>query len=131
LPRIVAKEYWLRRLSDAQVKLACKTPLDAAARHHDARDVPAEVLLQRGPPGHQLEPESVVDHGKPARCQHHPLTKRPGDIFAFGGWAVGEARLVPKLCRGGIELSAPQRVDEVLRDTTRCPCRRASPSLTR
>jgi hypothetical protein len=74
------------------------------------------VLLQRGPPRHQLEPESVVDHGKSARCERHPLTKIPGDVFALAGGPVREAGLVCKLGRGGIELSPPQRVDEVPRE---------------
>ncbi len=47
-----------------QLALAAETPLDAASRHHDAGDVPAEVLLQSGPPWRKLAP--IVDHGKPS-----------------------------------------------------------------
>jgi hypothetical protein len=121
LPRIVAKEYWLRRTSDAQVKLASEAPLDAATRHHDAGDVLAEVLLQRRPPWHQLEAESVIDHGEPARCQHHPLTKGPGDEFALAGRVMCEAGLSSELGCGGIELSPPQRADEVAREHRTLP----------
>jgi len=39
----------------------------AACWHHDAGDMPAEVLLGSWPPRHKLESEPVIDHGEPAR----------------------------------------------------------------
>ena len=117
--------------SDTEVKLASKAPLDSAARHHDAGNMVAELLLKRRPPRHQLESETVINHRKPARRQHHPLTECPGDVFTVTGRAMREASLVCKLRRGGIELTPPQSAMRSRANTTRCPFRRASPTPAR
>ena len=53
-------------VSESEPALSTKTPVDAAARQHDAGDLPTELLFQRGAPGHELEAEAIIDHREPA-----------------------------------------------------------------
>ena len=96
------------------------------------RDLLAELLLQRRSPRHELEAETVIDHGEPARRERDALAIDAGDVLAFGGRAMREARLsgefrgTPRQARA----AATWRADRVRR-STRWPCRRARPSSTR
>jgi hypothetical protein len=53
----------------------------------------AELLLQRRPPGHELEAETIIDHGEPPRRERDALAIDAGDVLAFGGRAMREASL--------------------------------------
>ncbi len=81
-----------------QLALAAETPLDAASRHHDAGDVPAEVLLQSGPPWRKLdsEPVSIVAiRPNNSRSQNLSIGGPPHGSLQFGmrqGSEVNRAR---------------------------------------
>ena len=79
--------------SNAQPAFAPETPVDAAAGGHDARDLLSELLLQRRPPRHELEAETIIDHGEPTRGERDALAIDAGDVLAFGGRAMREASL--------------------------------------
>lgn len=51
--------------SKAQVTFALEAPFDSALANPSGHLV-AQMPLQRGPPGHELEAQPVVDHGEPA-----------------------------------------------------------------
>ena len=52
--------------SQPQSSRACERPVDSTAGYGDAGDVAADVLFERGAPGHEAESEAVVDHSEPA-----------------------------------------------------------------
>ena len=79
--------------SDAESPLAPEAPIDSTARRHRARHVLPELLLERGSPWHQLEAETIVDHGEPAGRQRDPLPIGAGNVFAVGGGMVRKAGL--------------------------------------
>ena len=56
-------------VSEFEPALSTKTPIDSPARQHHAGHLTAKLLFQRGPPGHELETETIVDHRKPAGTQ--------------------------------------------------------------
>ena len=53
-------------VSEPKPALSAKTPIDAAARQHDAGDVTAKLLLERRTPGHELKAQAIIDHREPA-----------------------------------------------------------------
>ena len=53
-------------VSESEPALSTKTPVDTAARQHDAGHLPTELLFQRGAPWHELEAEAIIDHRKSA-----------------------------------------------------------------
>ena len=50
--------------SGSKVALAPQAPLECRRRGGDARDVLAQMPLERRPPWHELEAQTVVDHGE-------------------------------------------------------------------
>ena len=77
----------LSERSEPQPTFAAETPLDAASRHHDAGDVPAEVLLQSGPPWRKLdsEPVSIVAiRPNNSRSQNLSIGSPPHGSLQFG-----------------------------------------------
>ena len=74
--------------------LAPETPIDVPAGRDHAADMAPELLLQRRPPGDELKPHPIVDHGEPAGGERDALAIDAGDMLAFGGWAMGK----PGLC---------------------------------
>ena len=57
----------------AEPALALEVPADPAARAQRARHALTQPLLQRRPPRHELESESVIDHGEPPRGERDAL----------------------------------------------------------
>ena len=49
----------------------------------------AELLLPRSPPGNELKPHAVIDHGEPAGGERDALAIDAGDMLAFGGLPRG------------------------------------------
>ena len=84
-----------------------------AARRHDAADLTAEFLLQRGPPWHELEAEPIIDHGEPAGGERHPLPIDARDALAFGRGLIGEPRLRRELSRGVLQLPPAQGGEQI------------------
>ena len=74
--------------------LSAETPIDVPAGRNHAADMAPELLLQRRPPGHELKPHPIVDHGEPAGGERNALAIDARDMLAFGGWAMGK----PGLC---------------------------------
>jgi hypothetical protein len=52
--------------SQPQSSQPCERPVDSTAGHDGAGDVAADMLFERGAPGHEAESEAIVDHGEPA-----------------------------------------------------------------
>jgi len=48
---------------------ATEGPIDPAAGHGDAGDLPAKMLLEDRLPGHEAEAVTVVDHGELAAAE--------------------------------------------------------------
>src|SRR3990170_372802 len=69
------------RCLQAESALPAEATVDAAVRSGDAGDVLAEIAFQRRRPGHELEAEPVIDHGKAAGREHEALTVDTSDVF--------------------------------------------------
>jgi hypothetical protein len=50
--------------SQPELTLPAKSPFDATIVTLDAGDVLADAILQEGLPRHELEAESILDHGE-------------------------------------------------------------------
>jgi hypothetical protein len=50
----------------AQPTSSSERPVDPTVRHGDAGDMAADMLFERGAPGHEAESQAIVDHGEPA-----------------------------------------------------------------
>ena len=87
-----------------------------AAGGHDAAHLLAELLLQRRPPGHELEAQPIVDHGEAAGGQRHALAIDAGDMLALGGRAMSEPGLGRELGGGLVEFAPAQGVEEIARE---------------
>ena len=72
--------------------LPSEFPTHAACRHR-ARDLLLESVLERRPPGNELESESVLDHREPAGGESDALAIDPCDVLAFGGRMMRESCL--------------------------------------
>lgn len=68
--------------SQSQPTIAAEAPVDAAIIAGDAGDMVAELLFEGWRPGHQLEAQTVVDHGETAGGEREPLTVSAGDVLA-------------------------------------------------
>ena len=81
----------------------------------------AELLFERGRPGHELEAEAVVDHGEAAGGEREALAVSPGDVLAGGSLVEGLAALGSQLFAQGFNLTAPERADQAVgcRQTSR------------
>src|SRR5580692_561724 len=84
--------------SHTQSPLAPEGPIHAAAWPHDTVHLLAKLLFECRPPRHQLEAESVVDHGEAARRKRHALAIDAGDMLTVGGGAMREPGVGRKLC---------------------------------
>lgn len=77
----------------------------------------ADLLLQRWVPGHEAEPQSVVDHGEAPAGKLGRADQRTGDVVAgLGGLpcapALGGQRLADT-----VDLAALQHCDRLARNT--------------
>jgi hypothetical protein len=52
--------------SQPQSSRPCERPIDFTAGHDGARDVAADMLFERGAPGHEAKSQAIVDHSEPA-----------------------------------------------------------------
>ena len=59
-----------------------------------AADLTAELLFQRRPPGHELEPHAIVDHGEAAGRKRDSLAIDARDLLALSRWPIGEPSLL-------------------------------------
>src|SRR5882757_5848848 len=99
--------------SNAEPPLAPEIPVDATSRRHRARDMLAELLFEGGAPRHQLEAETIVDHGESAGGQGDPLPIGPGDLLAFGGRMMRESSLSREFGDRIVQLAPTQSVQEI------------------
>lgn len=85
------------------------------------------MLIQRGPPGHQLKTQAIIDHGEPARTQGEPLAVDAGDMLAFRRRSIAQPVILTDLSDRVIKLPAPQRLQQVTREdhTLSLPARQA------
>jgi hypothetical protein len=79
--------------SNSDSPLRPEIPINPAPRRHHSSDLLSKLLLQRWPPGHELKPHPVIDHGETAgrECDAPPVYAR--DMLTFGRWAMGEPSL--------------------------------------
>ena len=73
----------------------------------------AELLFEGGAPRHQLEAETIVDHGELAGGQRDPLPIGLRDVLAFRGWVMREPRLGRKLGDRVVEIAPTQSFQEI------------------
>jgi len=66
----------------AEPPVSSKCPLDASVLALQADDVLADALLEEGMPGHELEAESVVDHGEASADEARDAGEAATDILA-------------------------------------------------
>jgi hypothetical protein len=79
--------------SDAEATLTTEAPINQASRQHRVGNVLVDVPIQRGPPGHKLKPQPIVDHGEAPRGQGHALAMESGDVFDMSDGPVNQPRL--------------------------------------
>jgi hypothetical protein len=79
--------------SDTEPPLSAEAPIYIAAWRNYAADLAAELLFQSRPPGHELEPHPVVNHGEAAGRECDPLAVDARDMLALGGRVMSEPRL--------------------------------------
>jgi len=70
---------------------SAEIPIDGPAQRHHTADLVAESLLKRWPPGHELKPHPIIDHGEPARSERDALAIDAGNVLALGGRAMGKS----------------------------------------
>src|SRR5581483_9526617 len=73
----------------------------------------AEMLFERGRPGHELEAEAVVEHREASRGEIEAAAVGARDVRAGGGFNGGLARLGGEALAQRVELATPQRLDQV------------------
>jgi hypothetical protein len=76
----------------AKTTLAREIPVDARWAHHTRRLL-AESLLERRPPGNELESEAILEHREPAGGEDDAPAIDPRDMLAFGGRMMRETCL--------------------------------------
>src|SRR3546814_4913361 len=63
----------MRQQSQPKPLAAAERPVDLPARSHGAGDVAAEMRLECGAPGCELEAKPIVDHREASGGKRHPL----------------------------------------------------------
>src|SRR5690606_9103127 len=96
--------------------LASEVPIDAAIVAGDAGDVTADLLFERGRPGHELEAKAVVDHGEAAGGERESLAIGTGNILAAGGVLERHAGLSRELLGEAVQFAPAQRVEQPTRE---------------
>ena len=99
--------------ADAERTLAPEAPVDSFG-FDTAGDMLAEVTLEGGFPGHKGEAETVIDHGKSARCQIESLAVETGDRLARFMRSVRKAVFDCDIRGRSVEVALPQGIDELL-----------------
>jgi hypothetical protein len=69
--------------------------------------------LERRLPWHELERQTVVDHGEASGRQRDTPPIDAGDVFAFGGWLMHQARLPSQSFRCFIQLALSQGIEQI------------------
>ena len=80
---VKVRRVFTRIRSETQSAFSAEAPVHSAARRHDTGHLSAEVLLQRRPPGDELEAEPVIDHCEAARGERDALALDAGDMLAL------------------------------------------------
>src|SRR5271163_1399944 len=78
---------------DTKPPLPADAPIYVAAWRHDTVDLAAELLFQRWPPGHELKPHAIVDHGEAAGRERDPPAVDTRDVLTLAGRVITEPRL--------------------------------------
>ena len=72
--------------------------------------------LQRRPPGHELETETIIDHGEPTGRERDALAVDAGDLLTLGRRPVGEASFSGKFRGNPVQLLPFQSVEQIARE---------------
>src|SRR3546814_17332881 len=81
----------------AEPAVASEAPVDATGAARHAGDVLADLAFKGWRPRHELEAETVVDHGEAARREREALAKGSRHLPARSGLRELPAGLGPKL----------------------------------
>src|SRR3954447_21575199 len=103
----------LERMLEAEVALPTKAPFDATVVLHDAGDVLAEPLLELARPRHELEAQTVFNHGEASRGERQTLAIRTSHMFPGGRLHVRQADVGRDFCRHLVQFTSAQRVQKV------------------
>ena len=121
----------IRYQSNVYSPSAPKIPFNGSIGRDYARYFSSELPLQRRPPRHELESETIVDHGEPTRRERDALAIDAGNVLAFGGGAMREAGFGREFCGGLVQLPPPQRVEQIAREDDALALPPRQPSSTR
>src|SRR5262245_26033796 len=94
--------------TDAESDGATELPGDIAAARH-AHHVAADLLLEYGPPRHQVEAEPVVDHREAAAGELHRTEKLATDRLTLVDGLEGEAAFAGELPADAFDFLSRQR----------------------
>ena len=73
------------------IPLLAQNPFNGSIGRDYARYFSSELPFQRRPPRHELESETIVDHGESTRGESDAPAVDAGNVFAFRGGAMREA----------------------------------------
>ena len=103
-------------ISQPQPALAAEAPVHAAIATRDTRNMPIEMPFERGRPGHQLEPQPVVDHGEAAGGQGETPAIGARDMLAACSPVERQAGLMGKPLGQITDLALAQPVEQPARE---------------
>src|SRR3546814_11178629 len=96
----------------AEPAVASEAPVDATGAARHAGDVLADLAFKGWRPRHELEAETVVDHGEAARREREALAIGARHILARSGLRELPAGLGRKLVAQPFHPALAQRVDQ-------------------
>lgn len=112
-------------------RLRPKNPIDAAVAAGHAGDMAAELLLEGRRLRHELEAETVVDHGKATGGEREALAVCAGDILTRRGRVERLAGLGGELFAESFDLPTAQLATSIQPSTAICSAAVFSFSATR
>src|SRR3546814_18818238 len=117
----------MRQQSQPKPLAAAERPVDLPARSHGAGDVAAEMRLECGAPGCELEAKPIVDHREASGGKRHPLAIDAAHVIALGCRAVSEPRASCDGIGRRVDLARAKRLDQIslAPETTSLPDRKS------
>ena len=100
---------------DRKITLASKAPFDAP-RSGNSIELSTQLAFEGGYPWYELEAQTVVDHGKPARGERQPTPINPGDLLSHAHGQMPQPGFRGKTPSDRIELSTAQPADQITPD---------------
>src|SRR3546814_14923874 len=108
----------------AEPAVASEAPVDATGAARHAGDVLADLAFKGWRPRHELEAETVVDHGEAARREREALAIGARHKLARSGLRELPVGLGLKLGAQRFNFPLPQRIDQAWRESAHARSRR-------